>query len=276
MSFRIVADSAANLWTREKGSFACVPLRIRVGEKEFVDEKGLNLEDLVEEMYVSRESCSSSCPNVFDWIDAFDGAEEIFAVTITSNLSGSYAAAVNAREEYLKKYPNAKVCILDSLSAGPEMELIVEKLEFLRDSGATFEETEKQVRAYMIKTNLLVTLESLKNLAKNGRVSNTVAKIAGVLGIRVIGEASSEGTLESIHKCRGEKKALETLKEEMIKRGFWGGKLRIAHCENLAAAEVFKEMILKFFPKSDIIIRRCKGLCSYYAERGGMIIGFES
>ncbi len=275
MSFKIISDSSSNLLTNEYDNFISVPLKILLGNKEYTDNSVLNVKELVEDMATSKEKCSTSCPNVFDWLEAFGDSKELFAVTITSSLSGSYSAAIQAKEDYIKANPDAKVCILDSLTAGPEMELIIEKLISLRESGASFEETEKQIRQYMKKTHLLVTLESLKNLAKNGRVSNTVAKIAGVLGIRVVGIASQDGYLEPTHKCRGEKKALETLKEEMLKLGFLGGKLRISHCENLKAAEAFKNMILSVFPKCNIKIRHCAGLCSFYAERGGMIIGFE-
>lgn len=276
MSFKIISDSSSNILASEYDNFNTVPLKILIGDREYVDNEALELDALFNDMSTSKEKCSTSCPNVFDWTNEFEGNQEIFAITITSSLSGSYASAVQAKEDYLSAHPDAKICVLDSLSTGPEMELVIEKLISLRESGASFEEAEKQIKLYMKKTHLLVTLESLKNLAKNGRVSNTVAKLAGVLGIRVIGIASDEGKLESIHKCRGEKKALETLKEEMIKLGFIGGKLRISHCENLKAAENFKNMILSVFPKCNIKIRCCTGLCSFYAERGGMIIGFET
>lgn len=275
MCFKIISDSSSNILSNEYDNFGSVPLKILLGNREYVDNDDLKIETLVNDMAISKEKCSTSCPNVFDWLSAFEGNDEIFAVTITSSLSGSYASAVQAKEDYLAANPNAKVCVLDSLSTGPEMELIIEKLIEFRNSGISFEESEKQIKQYMKKTHLLVTLESLKNLAKNGRVSTTVAKLAGVLGIRIIGIASDEGELESIHKCRGEKRALETLKEEMLKLGFKGGKLRISHCENNNAAQIFKNLILSVFPKSDIKIRHCTGLCSFYAERGGMIIGFE-
>ncbi len=275
MSFKIISDSSSNLHTSEIENFASVPLKIILGNKEYTDNESLDVKNLVEDMSTSKEKCSTSCPNVFDWSESFKGSDEIFVITITSSLSGCYSSAVRAKEDYISGNPNAKICIIDSLSTGPEMELIIEKLVELRENGATFEDAETQIFEYMKKTRLLVTLESLKNLAKNGRVSSTVAKIAGVLGIRVIGTASEDGYLESVHKIRGEKRTLETLKEEILKLGFSGGKLRISHCENSNAAETFKNMILSVFPRSNIKIRHCTGLCSFYAERGGMILGFE-
>ena len=118
-------------------------------------------------------------------------------------------------------------------------------------------------------------LESLKNFAANGRVSPAVAKIAGVLGIRIVGKASAEGTLEPTNKCRGEAKSLEAIIELMKSSGLQKGKVRIAHCMNDNAAKLLKDRILTILPEADIKIHRCRGLCSYYAEKGGLLVGFE-
>ena len=275
MSFKIIADSSANIWELPDENYSSVPLKIILGEKEYVDVKGLDVASFVEEMSISKEKCGTSCPNVFDWLEAFGDEKEIFVVTITSKLSGSYSAAVQAREDYINNNPDAKVCVIDSLSAGPEMGLIVEKLLEFDAQGLSFEEAEKEIKKYSEKTQLLFSLQSLRNLAKNGRVSNTVARIAGVLGIRVVGMAKT-GVLEPLHKCRGEKKALEAIKEEMLNLGYKGGKLRIAHCENSDSAKEIVRKIKEIFADIDVKIAECTALCSFYAERGGLLIGFET
>ena len=118
-------------------------------------------------------------------------------------------------------------------------------------------------------------LESMKNLANNGRVSHIAAKAAGLLGIRVVGKASDKGDLEQLDKCRGQAKAVAAMAREMKALGYNGGKLRISHCFNIAAADSLKDLIKAEFPDADIEIYPCAGLCSFYAEKGGMIVGFE-
>ena len=127
----------------------------------------------------------------------------------------------------------------------------------------------------MKKTHLLFSLESLENLAKNGRVSKVVAKAAGILGIRVVGKASDVGTLQQMHKCRGEKKALATILEEMEKHGFTGGRVRIAHGLNENGAKEMLKVIEAAYPNVEATIVPFTGLCSFYAERGGIMVGFE-
>jgi len=102
-----------------------------------------------------------------------------------------------------------------------------------------------------------------------------VAKLVGVMGIRIVGRASDEGTLQQLHKCRGEKKALAAVFDEMKSRGYCGGKVWIDHCLNLNAAMALKDIICHEFPNSSVKIGTCMGLCSYYAEHGGLLIGYE-
>ena len=118
-------------------------------------------------------------------------------------------------------------------------------------------------------------LESLKNLANNGRVSPIVAKLAGILGIRLVGKASDKGDLEPLSKCRGEKNALETIVKQLKELGYGGGEVRITHCLNEAAANSLRSLILSDYPNARIEILPCRGLCSFYAERGGLLVGFE-
>lgn len=276
MTYKIVSDSASNVLQFTGAPFASVPLKIITTQAEFTDDANLNVASMVEQVKNTKGKSGTSCPNIYEWIKAFGDADCVFAVTITSNLSGSCAAAKQAAEEYCQKKPGAKAYVIDTLSAGPEMRLIIEQLAAWIGEGLSFEEICEAVKAYMKRTHLLFSLESLTNLARNGRVNPAVAKIAGVLGIRIVGAASEVGTLQQLHKCRGEKKALETIVEEMTGRGFAGGKVRIAHCLNLQAAEDLKARICSAFPESNVELEQTTGLCSFYAELGGLMIGFES
>ncbi len=274
MSIRIVADSSSNILNLEGVDYKSVPLKIISESKEYVDTPELDLSQMVKDMYESRERFSTSCPNAYDWLEAFKGGENIFAITITKHLSGCYGAAYNAAEDYRSENPNANIYVIDSLSTGGEMQLIIEKLIELDKKGFSFEEIKAEVTEYQKTTHLLFALRNLNNLAKNGRVNPAVAKIAGVLGIRITGMAD-EGHLKTLHKCKGKEKTLEMLKKDMLEMGFKGGKVKISHCQNEESAAELKNKILEVYPQSDIEVLPCTALCSFYAELGGLIIGFE-
>jgi len=272
---KIIADSSANLLQLPGVDFAVAPLKILAGDREFVDDAALDTNAMVQWFDSYKGRSKTSCPNTADWLHAFEDAEEVFCVTITSGLSGSYNAACAAKELYESEHPGRRVCVIDSLSAGPELELILEKLADFVAQDMPYEEICLQIGQYQKQTGLLFMLKSLKNFAANGRVSPAVAKIAGVLGIHIVGKASDHGTLEPLSKNRGEGKALPAILEFLEKDGFSGGKVRISHCLNTEAAQKLKQLICDLFPCADVRIRSCLGLCSYYAEKGGLLLGYE-
>lgn len=274
MKYKIVSDSSANIITSDSVPFSSVPLHIIVDGEEFIDNADVNLQQMEEALTVCKSS-STACPGTGDWLNAFEDAEAVFCVTITSALSGSFASAQSAKMEYEKQYPTRHVYVIDSLSTGPEMALMIEKLQELilaeMDGLSIFHE----IQSYARHTHLLFSLESLTNLAKNGRVSHTAAKLAGILGIRVIGQASSRGELQLLSKCRGEQRALSYVVNCMKEHGYTGGKIRIAHNRNEQAARKLMLQLQNTFQISDIRIDTTQALCSYYAEKGGLLIGFE-
>lgn len=275
MNRKIVADSSSDLHGLRTVDFSLAPMMIHTTKKAYLDDSDLNVDEMVEDLLKNKEKTSSACPGLGDWLNAFGDAQEVFVLTITSKLSGSYNSACLARDEYLEQHPDRKVYVCDTLSTGPEMQLLAEKIAELTAEGADFDTVCKELVSYSKQTNLVFMLESLKNLANNGRVSYAVAKITGILGIRLVGKAL-EGVLEPLDKCRGAKKAIATLVERMKDLGYKGGKVRIAHCQNLEGARELAELIEAEFPGYSAEIYTTGGLCSYYAEKGGILMGFES
>ncbi len=276
MTYRIISDSSSDLLELPGVAYESVPMKIITSEKEYVDDSALDLEGMISDLSQYKGTSRTSCPNVGEWKDSFQDADGVFCVTITSGLSGSYNAACTAVQDYLEEHPDRKAIVLDTLSTGPESALIIEKLHELIENKLSFEEIEQHIRSYMEKLHLLFSLESLKNLANNGRCSKAVAGLAGILNIRVVGCASDIGTLEVTDKVRGTKNALNTLYDNMMKRGYQGGNVRIHHCQNENAAQTLADKIKASFPNAKIQIKRTTALCSFYAEAGGLLVGFES
>ena len=271
----IVADSASNVFEFDGGmDYACTPLKILIDGQTFEDVQGVDLEDMVNKMERSATS-SSSCPNTAEWLDAFEGHDEIFAVTISSRLSGSYNAAMVAKQEYEESHPGAQVEVVDSRMTGPGERLIMEKIAELAAAGLSFDSIKEKLAEYRQRMHLCFSLASIHNLAKNGRVSHLTATLFGVLGIRLLGRASDEGTIESVAKVRGEKGGIRSVVGELVEKGYQGGKCYISHTLDADLAGRLKEAILSRFPGSHIFIEANTALCSYYAERHGLIIGFE-
>ena len=275
MNYRIVSDSSSNLFHLEGVDYQSVPLKVITTEGEFYDTEKTNLSRFREVLKNTKGKTSTSCPNTFEWISCFDGADCIFAITLTSALSGSYNACVQAKEMYLEEHPEANILVIDSLSAGPELPLIAEKLRELILKKLSFAEIFTEINNYMKHTHLLFYIQDLNNLARNGRVSSTIAKLAGLLGVRIVGRASNEGTLELLYKLRGVKRSVLKIVEEMVNSGFAGGKVYIAHANHEEAALELKELIEKVSDKAEVVIHPTSILCSYYISDQGLMVGYE-
>ena len=169
MKTKIVVDSSSSLYALPGVDFACVPLKIVTDEQEYLDDGTLDAVGMARSLRTYKGKTSTSCPNVADWLAAYEGAEQIFVATITGTLSGSYNAALLAAEEYKETHPEARIFVLDSLSAGPELRLLAERLRDLVRIGMEFDEICEAILAYHKHTHLVFSLESLANLARRCR-----------------------------------------------------------------------------------------------------------
>ena len=276
MQFKIVADSSSDVRGLKHVDFASAPLKITIGETTYVDDASLNVPALVQTLRTYKGRSITACPSPEDWLSCFGDAERVFCVAITSTLSGSCNAARLAARDYENAHPGRKVFVIDTLSAGPELALIVEKLEEMILEGRAYEAICDDIMDYLKTTKLTFMLQSVRNLANNGRVNSAVAALVGLLGIRIVGIASDHGDLQQMAKSRGDKRAMADMVKIMKDLGYKGGKVLIDHCENPEAAEAFEKKIHAEFPDAYVRVDTTNGLCSFYAEDGGMLVGFET
>ncbi|VUX03103.1 Fatty acid-binding protein [Streptococcus constellatus] len=279
MTWKIVADSGCDYRTIENLAvdtlFESVPLTIQVGDEIFIDNAQLNIDNMMEKMYATSSASKSACPSPDDYMKAFEGASNIFVVTITGTLSGSHNSAQVAKKLYLEDHPNVNIHVIDTLSAGGENDLIIKQLNLLIGQDLSYEEVVKEITAYQTKTKLLFVLAKVDNLVKNGRLSKLLGAVVGLLNIRMVGEASQDGKLELLQKARGAKKSLIAAFDELIKAGYSGGQIIIAHRNNPKFCQQFSEMVREKFPQAVIEVIPTSGLCSFYAEENGLLMGYE-
>ena len=275
MKWKIIADSGCDYRSLDNlapdTEFVSVPLTIQVGETIYRDDAQLNIDQMMEEMYATTTASKSACPSPDDYMKSFEGADNIVVVTITGTLSGSY----NSAEIDLEEHPDTKIHVIDSLSAGGEVDLLVRKLNHLVAEGLEFDQVLDAITAFQAKTKLLFVLAKVDNLVKNGRLSKLVGTVVGLLNIRMVGEASKTGTLELLQKARGQKKAIKAAFDELIKAGYTGGHITIAHRNNDKFIEQFSALVREKFAQASIEVLPTSGLCSFYAEEGGLLMGYE-
>lgn len=279
MSWAIIADSSCNLRDYKPAApdavYRFAPLKINVGGVEYVDDAHLDVTELNRRVAEETEASSSSCPSVGEWAELFRSADNVVAITISANLSGSFEAAAMARDIVLEEGPR-NIHLVNSRAAGGKLELLVlETDRYLTDHPeASFDEVCSHIDAIEQNSTVLFSLSSYENLTKSGRMPKMAGMLANKLSIRILGCASDEGTIKIVAPTRGQKKMFDKVVQTMESDGYSGGVVYIDHVENEPAAKSLGEKIVQRWPDAEICVLPCGGLCSYYAEREGLIIGF--
>jgi DegV family protein with EDD domain len=277
MKWRIISDSSCDIFDLDQRSedlyFSTVPFVITVDDKDYVDNETLDVRELVKAMASSKKSFTS-CPSPAEWIREFGDEGDVFAVTISANLSGSYNSACTAREMILEQDPERNIEILNSRGTGPSLNMIIYKLCELIDKGLGFEEVRTEIHRFMEDHKLIFALSSYHNLVNNGRMPKIAGIVLGHLGLWGVGIASEEGTIKMKKIAKGGRKTLQVIMGDLKERVADKGCVVISHCENEEFANSLKKAVQNAYSGMEVRIMKTRGLCSYYAEKGGIIVGF--
>lgn len=275
---RIVADSSCDLTQemKDKMDITLVPLTISVGDKHFRDDETLSIEEMLSAIDSSNDVPRSACPSPQDFINAFLEKGSVFAVTLTSALSGTYNSAILARDLFLQEHHEKFIHIFDSKGATAKETLIAVKLDELIKKGLSENEIVADVNAYIERTKLFFQLGTLDIMIKNGRISKLKGFIGGILNIKPILHATATGEAELFENVRSEKKSVRRLVEIIGEQcsDFSERVLAITHCCAPEKAEMIKREIEERYNFKQILIVPTRGLSSLYTARGGVTIAF--
>jgi DegV family protein with EDD domain len=278
MSYRIIGDSCTDLpkGLREDPHFKLVPLTLIVDDNSIVDDDTFQQKEFLRMVSKSPNSPKSACPSPEDYMKHFDYDGDIYVVTLSAQLSGSYNSAELAKKIYLEDHPDKKVEIIDSRSASVGQTLIAMKIKELIESKHSFESVVEKIHAFRDSLKTKFVLETLDTLRKNGRLSNLQAIICSALNIKPVMGATPEGSICKLDQARGITKALalmaKTIEEDVLKPQ--ERILGIAHCNNYERALFIKDEILKRIPFKDYFIVDTAGVSSLYANEGGIITAY--
>lgn len=273
--FKIIVDSSCDLTksyiSHENIELDVAPLSILINGETFVDEQGLDINVMLDAMSNYSGKSTTSCPSPGEYMERMNGAEHYFIVTISSKLSGSFNAAYTA----IQSEEGKKVHLIDSKLVSGAMVLIVDEIVRLIELGLSYEEICTRIDQFNSERQLLFVLNKFDNLVKNGRMSKLMGIIASTLRIVPLCEGH-EGEIRIAEKTITQKSAYRKLTDALKSRG--EGKTKecvITHCNNEKGAQTIKEMLIeKCAFLKNIRILPMKGLCSFYALRGGVIVSF--
>lgn len=277
MSYKIIVDSCGELPENYKGDehFERVPLVLDIDGYCIVDDETFDQTDFLRRVAASPNCPKSSCPSPQRYLEAYTcEAENVYVVTLSAELSGSYNSAELGKKLYLEEKGKKNIHIFNSCSASIGETLIAMKIEECEQAGMDFEKVIKEVDAYIAGQNTYFVLESLEALRKNGRLSNLKAFVANALNIKPVMGATPIGTICQLDQARGINRALKKMVEYVTKdlKNPSEKRLAISHCNCPERAKMVKEEILKYVAVKDVLILDTAGVSSLYASDGGVIL----
>jgi DegV family protein with EDD domain len=279
MKWNIVCDSSCDITSlptlANDTEFSLVPLKIYADNKEFVDNVRLDPLLLLEVMKSSKVPSLTTCPAPLDWVHEFEKSDYSFAITVSSKLSGSHNSALVAKDMVLEEFPNKKIHVFDSLSTSGGIIMLAIKINSLIKVGKTFEEIVNEIERYKHTLQLTFCLNSFENLVKSGRVGHFTGFIASRLGIKAIAKKTEEGKIAILSKQRGEHRTYKYIVEQMAEtKNLKDSFIIISHVRNESGANKIKELLKETYNATNVVIIPCRGLCTYYADDGGLIVSY--
>ena len=278
MSFHIVCDSCTDLTEEDlkKGCYTLVPLTLLVDGEEIIDNETFDQADFLAKVAASKESVKSACPAPESYMEAYSKADDIYVVTLSAELSGSYNSAVLGKNLYEEENGTKNIHVVNSRGAATTQVLIARKLNEYASQGMPFEEVVDKIEEYTTSLRTYFVLETLEVLRKNGRLSRLSATIAGALNIKPVMIGTRDGVIQKAAQARGMKKALAKMVEHMGSEGrdLTRRQFVISHCNCYERAVYVKELIKKHLHAEDVDIVDTKGVSSLYACDGGIIVSY--
>ena len=276
MRYKIIGDSCLDLTKemRKDPCYSMIPLTLMVGERLFVDDETFDQKEFIKVVKEYPECPKSACPSPEMFKEAYCCEEEnVFVITLSAALSGSYNSAVLAKSLYEEEYGKKNILVLDSKSASSGQLNIAMYIRELCDQGLEFDEICEKAAAYRDRMNTYFVLESLDTLKKNGRLTGLQAFFATKLNIKPVMGADN-GTIIKLDQARGIQKALQRMAEIAVKEAGTtkDKRLVIAHCNAPERAQFMKEKLCSMAEFKEVVITDTCGVSTVYANDGGVIL----
>lgn len=286
MAYKLVVDSCCDITDdmKEWKNFEIVPLTLQIGDYVIKDDADFDQDDFITRMVESNELAKSACPSPEAFAKACEGDyDEIYVLTITDKLSGTYNSALQGVEIFRDENGEGKkIHVFNSLATSGLETIMAHKIKELADGGYSFDEVVARAEEYCVKNcGLYFCLESLDALKGNGRLFNLAANVIEALRVKLICRRTDYGNISVAGKDLNQKRALAKL-ANLVANDTDGFDLKnkvciISHVCCNEKAEYVKGLIASAcnYAYENILVIKASGLNSLYASNGGIIVSFS-
>lgn len=222
MNYVLMTDSDSDMpfELKERYDIPMVYMPYALDGKEYFDDLGQTIDHKTyfDKMRAGAQPVTSAL-NEETYLDYFEPIlkeKDLLFLAFSSQLSCTIQAIYSAREKLLKKYPERKFIVVDTLSISAPQTLLVLKAYELYSAGKPMEEVAAWVEENKLRAQAWFTVDDLKYLKRGGRVSPAAAAIGTLLDLKPILIETCEGKLAAADKVRGRRKALNYIVDKSV------------------------------------------------------------
>lgn len=283
MGIKIITDSSCDLPREyvDDNNIEVISLVLNLNGQIIKDDLGktLSYKDFYQKMRDGATPTTSQV-NAHEFEEAFikhiKNGDSIIYISISASLSGTFNSANIAKNNLLEEYPEAKIELVDSLSASIGQGLLVLKACEMRDNGASIEEIVEWIEENKRKVIHTILIDDLNHLKRGGRISGATATIGGLLNIKPSAYLDDEGKLAQGEKIKGKKKALRFLANEVKERAIDSENevLYICHGDCQEEAESLRDIIEQEIKFKNVIINYIGNVIGAHTGPGALAVIF--
>ena len=253
--FMTDSDSDLHYTIADEKNIPVVRMPYTLNGKEYMDDNGrAGVEkDFFKSMREGAMPNTSLLPTeaYLEYFEPILREKDLLFVAFSSKMSATINNVYEARELLLKKYPQRKFTVVDTLSISGPMTALLVKAHELYEQGKPMDEVERWLLDNRLRAHAWLTVGDLKYLARGGRISSTSALFGSVLDIKPIICMGKGGKLDPVEKVQGRKKALRTIVERTAENIEDAGNqtVIILHGDVEDEAKKLEEMLRQHIPE---------------------------
>lgn len=277
--YKIIVDSCGELTEDMKadGHFVSVPLTLEIDGEQIIDDETFDQASFIKKVAESPNAPKSACPSPHAYMEEMDcDAENVYVVTLSAELSGSYSSACTGKTMYEEEYEDKpkNIYIFNSKSASIGETLIAMKVAECEEAGMDFQQVVDTVEAYIADQHTFFVLETLETFRKSGRLSGLKATIAETLNIKPVMASTDTGYIQQLAKGRGMAQTIDKMTKYVIEATTNCEEkiLAISHCNCPERALSLKKKMESLANFKQILIVDMRGVSTMYANDGGVIL----
>lgn len=261
----IITDSNSGI-TQKQGEelgIYVLPMPFTINEETYFENINLDAEKFYQEQAAGSDILTSqpSPEAVMGLWDKLlnEGYEEIVHIPMSSGLSGSCQSALMLAQDY-----DGKVQVVNNQRISVTQRQSAMDAKVLAENGYHADEIREKLEEDKFNSSIYIMLDTLYYLKKGGRITPAAAALGTILRLKPVLQIQGE-KLDAYAKARtteqGKSIMVKAIKSDMENRfdGITDGTgyhIAMAHTQNLAAAEAWREEVLKEFPAAEIYIDR--------------------